>query len=62
MNGGQLVDNESGYTGGAIGISAHSSDEKLACTFIMNGGEISNNRCGSLGGAIAASVASFIWS
>lgn len=49
------MDNESGYTGGAIGISAHSSDEKLACIFIMNGGEISNNRCGSLGGAIAAS-------
>lgn len=38
-----------------LAISAHSSDEKLACTFIMNGGEISNNRCGSLGGAIAAS-------
>lgn len=54
MNGGQVTRNESGYTGGAIGIST-SSDPELACSFIMNGGEITENRSGSLGGAIAAS-------
>lgn len=52
MNGGKLLNNEAGFTGGAIGISGSSKPE-LSCTFIMNGGEISGNFSGSLGGAIA---------
>lgn len=55
MNGGEIINNEAGYTGGAIGMTGNSTDPTLGATFIMNGGKISGNASGSLGGAIAAS-------